>query len=420
MILILPGAGKVSVVMNQVLSCFSLFFKHRSLQTVSLILFYTLFASFFSTQIHQGFYTVSLLIKDVLLWIMPLTVGFFVAYTVSSFKRQAPLFILILILFEITSNMGSVWYAYFSAKVATGLIPTLEASTLDTVFEPLWRLGILRPSWWSAEKGALVGLILGCVSAFGQYPLLQSILTRGKNSVEWLLTQVFSRLIPLFILGFIAHMTQTKLLDHVLGHYALLVGWLVVFLAAYLVFLFALGAGGVLPKMLTHIRNLLPAGGIALTSGCSLSTMPWTIQGAAKNLKNPKLAKAIIPATTNIQQIGDCIANAFLCFLIYVHFYGHAPDLMTWSLFSFVFVLARFATAAVLGGAIFIMLPIYETYLGFTPEMIAIILALNVVLDPLITSCNVMANGALCRVFEKIWSLYSQEEPKFTAAKSKA
>ena len=49
------------------------------------------------------------------------------------------------------------------------------------------------------------------------------------------------------------------------------------------------------------------------------------------------------------------------------------------------------------------MLPIYENYLNFTPEMIAIILALNVVLDPLITSCNVMANGALCRVFEKVW-----------------
>ena len=79
------------------------------------------------------------------------------------------------------------------------------------------------------------------------------------------------------------------------------------------------------------------------------------------------------------------------------------PDLITWGSFSIVFVLARFATAAVLGGAIFIMLPIYESYLNFTPEMIAIILALNVFLDPLITSTNVIANGALCRVFEKVW-----------------
>ncbi|MES2273562.1 MAG: cation:dicarboxylase symporter family transporter, partial [Chlamydiota bacterium] len=143
------------------------------------------------------------------------------------------------------------------------------------------------------------------------------------------------------------------------------------------------------------------------TSGCSLSTMPWTIDGAAKNLRNPQFAKAVIPATTNIQQIGDCIANTFLCFLIYRHFYGINPDLLTWFHFSLIFVLARFATAAVIGGAIFIMLPIYETYLSFNPEMIAIILAFNVVLDPIITCCNVVANGALCRVFEKVWILIS-------------
>ena len=133
--------------------------------------------------------------------------------------------------------------------------------------------------------------------------------------------------------------------------------------------------------------------------------MPWTIGGAAKNLQDPELAKAVIPATTNIQQIGDCIANTFLCFIIYRNFFGHNPDLMTWVSFSLVFILARFATAAILGGTIFVMLPIYESYLGFNAEMIALILAFNVILDPIITSSNVLANGALCRVFEKVWVL---------------
>jgi len=132
--------------------------------------------------------------------------------------------------------------------------------------------------------------------------------------------------------------------------------------------------------------------------------MPWTIEGSLKNLKSPDLAKAVIPATTNIQQIGDCLTNTFLCFLLYTHFFGHTPEFSTWFVFSGVFVLARFATAAVLGGAIFIMLPIYESYLSFTAEMTAIILAFNVILDPLVTSANVIANGALCRVFERVWS----------------
>jgi Na+/H+-dicarboxylate symporter len=173
--------------------------------------------------------------------------------------------------------------------------------------------------------------------------------------------------------------------------------------ALYLGFLFLLSAGGSLRLGLVHIKNLLPAGGIALGSGCSLSTMPWTISGAAKNLESPELAQAVIPATTNIQQIGDAIANTFLCYVLYSHYYGEAPSFSMWGAFSLAFVGARFATAAVLGGAIFIMLPLYESYLNFSPEMVAVILAYNVMLDPLITSSNVMANGALCRVFEGVW-----------------
>ena len=56
-----------------------------------------------------------------------------------------------------------------------------------------------------------------------------------------------------------------------------------------------------------------------------------------------------------------------------------------------------------LGGAIFVMLPIYQHYLNFNDEMIAIILAMNVILDPIVTSSNVMANGGLAKIFENIW-----------------
>ena len=192
------------------------------------------------------------------------------------------------------------------------------------------------------------------------------------------------------------------------AHSISLLLWLLVSLVLYIAFLFFLGSGRSLSTFSRSIKNLLPAAGVALGSGCSLSTLPWTIEGTSKNLNDPSLAKAVIPASTNIQQIGDCLTQAFLCCLIYTHFNGHPPSLATWSAFTTVFVLARFATAAVLGGAIFIMLPIYEAYLHFTPEMIAIILAFNAILDPIITSSNVISNGALCRVFEKMWNLCTQ------------
>lgn len=390
--------------MFQIISSIWLALKQRSIQTILAIALYILIAPYLTSQAHQGFYTISLFLKDMLMWIMPLTVGFYIAHTVNSFERRAPLFILVLVIFETFSNLSSVWYAFGTATLSADFLPAIKATSLDENFKALWRLPIHRPQWWSADKGAFAGLLLGCISAFSTNVQLKRILTKGKNTVEYVLTKLFGRLIPIFVLGFAAHMIQTKLIDHVMAHYAILTIWLTFFLTAYLFFLFVLGAGFSYRRILKNIKNMLPAGGMALTSSCSMSTMPWTIEGAGRNLTNPTLAKAIIPATTNIQQIGDCFANTFLCFLIYRHFYGQNPDIMMWVAFSSVFVLARFATAAVLGGAIFIMLPIYESYLHFNSEMIAIILALNVVLDPLITSCNVMANGALCRVFEKVWA----------------
>lgn len=388
-------------------SASSIFFnalKQRSVQVILILFAYILLAEMLPLTAHRFFYAVSLFIKDLLIWVMPITVGLFIAYAVRSFEKKAPLFVIALLLFEGFSNFTSVWYAYGCASLASEYLPSFGVTSLSTDFTALWRLPLERPAWWSAEKGAIVGLLLGCLNAFSTNSLLTKTVTRGKEIVEFMLTRIFSRLIPLFILGFAVQMYQSNLLTHIFTHYALLVLWLIVFLCVYLLFLFALGTGFSFGKILVNIKNMLPAGGIALTSGCSLSTMPWTIQGVAKNLDNPALAQGIIPATTNIQQIGDCIAQTFLCFLIYRHFYGVNPDLSTWTMFSCIFVLARFATAAVLGGAIFIMLPIYETYLDFNPEMIAIILALNVFLDPIITSSNVMANGALCRVFEVIWN----------------
>ena len=378
--------------------------KNRSIQIIVIILSYVILADFLPLELQQLFYTISLLIKELLIWLMPLTICAFIANTVRTFKKQAIVFIISLVIFEAISNFTSVWYAYFAANLVSDTMQPFGTKIFSAEFRALWQLPLVKPNWWSSDKGALFGVILGCIAAFNSNKLLEQSIDRSYRLMEWLLVNVFARLIPLFILGFAAQMYQMNILNHILTNYANLIFWLVLFLLSYILFLFVLGSSWSLINVVRHIKNLLPAGSIALTSGCSLSTMPWTIEGTAKNLQNKNLAKVIIPATTNIQQVGDCVVNAFLCFLIYRNFFGYNPDLFTWVQFSCVFVLARFVTAAILGGSIFIMLPIYETYLNFNTEMIAIILALNVVLDPIVTSCNVIANGALCRVFEVVWT----------------
>jgi hypothetical protein len=387
------------------------FLKYRSAQTLLALGLYALCARALPGVVHTGLYTFSLLIKDLLVWMMPLTVGFFIAHTVSSFRKKAPLLVVAILLFETVSNLACIWYALAVSHQAVAWLPPLHASAAASDMVPFWTLPLTRPAWWGANQGAISGVLLGLVAAWmpREHPLVR-LIQGGKMVVEQVLTGFFARLLPLFVLGFAARMFYTGLLGHIATHYA----WSALFVTvAILVYISALVWMGSVRKGVSlhqgfalwrkHMQNLLAPAGIAFSTGCSVSTMPWTIQGTARNLDDPALAQAVIPATTNVQQVGDCILQGFMCATIYHAFFGHLPDITAWAGFSVMFALARFATVAMLGGAIFVMLPLYETWLHFTPEMIAILLAMNTVMDPVVTSTNVMGNGAMCRLFERFW-----------------
>lgn len=384
--------------------------KKPLIQVILIITFYLLLANSLPLEIHRFFYTTSIFIKDLLILLLPITVGFFIANTVSGFERKAPIFIVFIILFEALSNFSCVWFAFLSGHIAVDHLPILKLSSQNFDFTPLWQMPNFKPYWWSADKGVIFGLLIGCICALTKSNFLKYYIQKGKEIAEWILTNIFSKLIPLFILGFVAKMHETKMLNQIISNYSMFLVWLLMFLLIYISTLFLIGNGFSIKAFFRSIKNLLPATTIAFTSSSSLSTMPWTIEGTKKNLTKPDFAAAIIPTTTNIQQVGDCIANSFLCLLIYNNFFGHNPSFVTWLTFSIIFVLGRFATAAVLGGSIFIMLPIYEKYLSFNAEMIAIILAFNVILDPIITSCNVIGNGAMCQLYEKVWSFFNNKK----------
>ncbi|RYE05676.1 MAG: cation:dicarboxylase symporter family transporter [Rickettsiaceae bacterium] len=378
--------------------------KHRSFQILLILALYAAFADQIPMKIQQALYATSLLIKELLVWIIPMTVAMYIANTIQSFEKKAPFFIIALVIFEGLSNFSAVWYGYISAIIASKYSHSFAIVDLNNSFTPLWKISSIKPSWWSPDKGAAFGLLLGLSVIYSKNRFTSNFISLGNMIAERILTKFFSRLIPVYVLGFAVQMYQMKLLSHLFTNYGLLINWMLMFLMLYIFTIFLIGARGVIATAITHMKNVMPAGILALTSGCSLSTMPWTIKGAARNLDDPFLAKAIIPTTTNIQQVGDIVINTFLCFLIYKNFNNYMPSPLVWLHFSIVFVAARFAVAAVLGGAMFIMVPIYEAYLGFNSEMIAIILALNVILDPIVTSTNVIGNAALCKVFENVWN----------------
>src|SRR3989338_4068062 len=123
-------------------------FAQRSVQILIVIGLYLSCAAHLPVFVHQLFFTLSVLIKELLVWMMPVTVFFFIAYTVSFFKQKAPLFILSLLIFEALSNFTSVWYSYFAAHLTTQSLDMIQPYNLQSSMEPLWVLPYVRPTWW--------------------------------------------------------------------------------------------------------------------------------------------------------------------------------------------------------------------------------------------------------------------------------
>ncbi|OJX12250.1 MAG: hypothetical protein BGO77_03625 [Caedibacter sp. 37-49] len=378
--------------------------KNTAFQAIISICFVLFFSDHLPLSMTRSFYTLSLLIRDLLMYVLPIAIFFYIASMLAELKQQAFLLIGVLLLFEALSNSLSISYAYgigfsFYNKI------NLSNNTFQGMegLSPYFNIGQFRPKFYTVDKGTLLGVIIGLFLAIESGPTFIQSLQRSKDFINLIFSKFFGKLIPLMVFGFLLNLEKSGFLTGLTHSYGLAFVIILLGILVYLIFLFSVAGAFRISEIFRQIKNIWPVGLIAFTSSSSAATMPFTISAVEKNVKVPSFSRLIIPATTNIQQIGDCIANVFFGLLILKQFNFPFPEINIWLPFMTVYVLARFTTAGMVGGAIFILIPIFEKYLGFTPEMSSILLALNLLFDPIITSTNVLANGALCVIFEKVW-----------------
>ncbi|MBX9977052.1 MAG: dicarboxylate/amino acid:cation symporter [Alphaproteobacteria bacterium] len=383
------------------------YLKNTSLQTFIVVLFAFLFGAAMPVEVARLWYTVSLFLKDLLLLFLPFAVCVFIASTLNHFEKRGWLLVVALVLFEMISNTCASFAAYGLSFLGASFYDAATIISANTSLEP-YTLGFfsvrdIHPSFWRVEYGTALGVVLGLAMPYVNSSGLTKVLSTSKNLVTLIFVKGFARIIPLFVLGFFINLVKTTDFFPLLMQGGKAIVIMIIGLTLYIMALYFIASGFSMKGAMTSIKNVLPAGLTAFSSMSSAATMPVTIQVTEKNLKNPSFAAMVIPATTNIQQVGDCFIQVFLCCVILYFFGAGIPTLPTFIVFLTVFVLARFTTAAVIGGAIFIMLPIYQNYLGFNAEMTALILTFNMLLDPIVTASNVMANSALCVLFEQVW-----------------
>lgn len=390
---------------NKIIKTVSPFKKNIPVQVIIVLLLTIVFGEYIPEHIKWFLYSISFILKEVLLLILPLVIFCCAYVSVSTIKhtKSIGIFLLLLLVVIYISN-------YTATMVAYGVVLLVESSinfqpvilTHGKELSSIWNISfntISLDSNYALIGGFIVGIFeLYIPLHYGNYKL--NVL--AKKFVDYFLSSIFIRLLPFFVLGFFIQMQYSGVLSKTIERLVPLIVLISGTYIFYLSFLFAVIANFNIKLWVSYIKNIIPAALTGFYTMSSLVTMPITMMSIEKNIENPGMVRLVIPIATNIHMIGLAINIPIMALIILLSYGYELPIFTIYLIFSFHFALMQFAAAGAPGCGVLLMLPLLEKYLGFTDEMSALIVAIYILFDATETSANVIGNSALVVVLSKI------------------
>ena len=355
------------------------------------------------------FYACSLLIKDLLIFSLPFVIFCLIFGSISALGSKAIKYIAIIIPLICTSNFINTMLSYIVSGVAinAGILgSSMVASNSVSDLTPLFSLNIHNVL--SNNIALIGGLISGLIIGIFKKGLAESICGYFDKFTKVFFKVLFP-LMPIFISGTALKLQHDGILVEICQKYLPVLLVFVISAVGWILLQFFILAKFNISQFSFYIRNLIPACITAFGSMSSAAALPLSISAAEKNLSNNKgNASIIAPSSVNIHLVGYCLFIPMVALSVLTSFGAPFPSIMGYLSFALGFVLAKFSVAAVPGGGVLVMLPIMQEYLHMSPEMLGIVTALYILFDPIITTGNVLGNGALAIIFDNITARFNK------------
>lgn len=366
------------------------------------IIFAFLFGDLFSDAAIRVLFTISSIMKEILMAILPIMIFGYIFAAILSLERNAPWLIAAILILVTISNAVAAFTSYF---VGVATLPFLDITkgtqlSLAENIKPLFVLGI--PQVISSDKVMLIAMILGFLFCYLKIQIVTKSSMKLQELITAFLEKCFIPCLPLYILGFLLKMDREGSLGVLFKNYAQVFLLICILIVIYIAFIYLLAANFSWKKFKIYLKQMSSAGITGFSTISSAVTMPITIKATENNVSDNRFAKLIIPATVNIHMIGHGLSIPITSLTILL-MCGHSiPSLEVFVVFVLYFCLAKFSATAVPGGGIIVILPILQSQLGFSAEMSSIIIMLDILQDAVLTSANVMGNGAFAIIAHKV------------------
>ncbi|MDR1982811.1 MAG: dicarboxylate/amino acid:cation symporter [Holosporaceae bacterium] len=346
------------------------------------------------------FLTVSVCLRELLVFVLPFLLFSFVAVALSAIPREGMFFVVGLMVVVSISNFLNI---LISGGVGFFILSGMEPHPISEsklIFSPFFELNL--PHVAETIHALFAGIIVGFVNSIYPNKRVSFIIHFLHDCVLKFMKKFFVPLLPVFVGGFLLKLFSEGRMTGFVEQNTKICIMMCGFLWCYLVLWLLAAASFRLNRAVEIFKTAFPAIVTAFSTMSSAAALPLSLVAAEKNTRDKVLADAVMPLTMNFHMVGDTIVVPIMAMIVMLTFDHPLPSLLNFIMFGVFFVLNKFAGGGVPSGTIMVTVPVLREYLGFDDSMIAFIIAFYGIMDPIATSGNVSANNFFVIIFQKI------------------
>lgn len=363
------------------------------------------FGLYLPESVNRVFTTFNAFFGQFLNFAIPLIIMGLIMPAISDLGKGAGKLLLLTAAIAYGSTLFSGFMTYFTAS---NIFPQLLASHASDVAkisaaspELTPYFSILIPAPLDVMTSLVFAFVIGLGLSYQEDSTLKLVVKDLQKIIMQVIENVIVPLLPLFILGIFASMSFSGKVFSILSVFISIIG--VIFALHILLLLLQYTIAGVVTKKnpFKLLLTMMPAYFTALGTQSSAATIPVTLEQTLKNGVSEKIAGFVIPLCATIHLSGS-IMKITACAMALMILEGMPFDFTLFAGFIFMLGIAMVAAPGVPGGAIMAAVGILQSMLGFSEEMIGLMIALYIAMDSFGTACNVTGDGAIALVLDKI------------------
>lgn len=373
------------------------------LKIVLAIILGSVLGNFLPESIGRIFITFNGIFGNFLDFVIPLIIVGLIIPAIGSIGNQAGKLLLITILIAYGSTLFSGLMTYgVSIEIFPRLLEGEDIIKFGSEDNLQPYFNIAMPPLFDVMSGLVLAFLFGVSISRLQGNYLKNIFEEFGEIIMKIIEKLIIPFLPLFIFGIFLNMTYSGQVFVILKTFVKIIGVIFV-LHIFLLFL-QYAIAGIIAKRnpFKMMKTMLPAYFTALGTQSSAATIPVTLAQAEKNEIDPKIAGFSIPLCATIHLAGSTL-KIVACAIALMLIQGIPIEPL--QMFGFIAMLGITMVAApgVPGGAIMAALAVLSSILGFGEEEQSLMIALYIAMDSFGTAGNVMGDGAIAVIVDKIY-----------------